>query len=99
MDRFLQHQLEELHSQADIRNLIESLSQRVAAHQSRVHQIMYSEPLKHVEVTLQVLIGMAADQPVESNFFSGILEGVLGRLSIAAPGEENPPTSSKEGAA
>ena len=99
MDRFLQHRLEELRSQADMRNLIESLSQRVAAHQSRVHQIVYSELLKHVEVTLQVLMGMAADQPVESNFFSSILEGLLGRLSIAAPGEENPPTSSKEGAA
>ena len=33
------------------------------------------------------------------NFFSGILEGLLGRLRIAAHGEENPPTSSKEGAA
>ena len=98
MDRFLWHQLEELHSQADMRNLIESLSQRVAAHKSRVHQIMYSEPLKHVEVTLWVLMGMAVDQLVESNFFSGILEGLLGRLGIAAPGEENPPTSSKEGA-
>ena len=60
---------------------------------------MYSESLKHVEVTLWVLMGMAADQPVESNFFPGILEGLLGRLGIAAPGEENPPTSSKEGAA
>ena len=99
MDRFLQHRLEELRSQADMRNLIESLSQRVAAHQSRVHQIIYSEPLKHVEVTLWVLMGMAANQPVESNFFSGILEGLLGRLGITAPGEENPPTSSKEGAA
>ena len=99
MDRFLQHRLEELCSQADMRNLIESLSQRVAVHQNRVHQIMYSEPLKPVEVTLWVLMGMAADQPVESNFFSGILEGLLGRLSIAAPGEGNLPTSSKEGAA
>ena len=44
-------------------------------------------------------MGMAADQPVESNFFPGILEGLLGRLSIAEPGEKNPPTSSKEGAA
>ena len=99
MDRFLQHRLEELRSQVDMRNLIEGLSQRVAAHQSRVHQIMYSEPLKHVEVTLRVLMGMAVNQPVESNFFSGILEGLLGRLGIAAPGEENPPTLSKEGAA
>ena len=99
MDRFLQHCPEELCSQADMRNLIDSLSQRVAAHQSRVHQIVYSEPLKHVEVTLQVLLGVAADKPVESNFFSGILEVLLGRLSIAAPGEKNPPTSSKEGVA
>ena len=95
MDRFLHHRLEELHSQTDMKNLINSLSQRVAAHQSRVCQIVYSEPLKHVEVAL----GVAADQPVESNFFPGILEGLLGRLSIAALGEKNPPTSSKEGAA
>ena len=99
MDRFLQHHLEELRSPTDMRNLIESLSQRVAAHQSRVHQIVYSVPLKHAEVTQRILMGMAADQPVESNFFPSILEGLLERLSIAAPGEKNPPTSSKEGAA
>ena len=99
MDRFLHQCLEELCSQTDMRNLIDSLSQRVAAHQSRVHQIVYSESLKHVEVTLWVLLGMAADQPVESNFFPSILEGLLGRLSIAAPGEKNSPTSSKEGVA
>ena len=99
MDRFLHHRLEELHSQADMRNLIESLSQRVAAHQSRMCQIVYIEPLKHDHVAMQVFIGMAADQPVESNFFPGILEGLLGRLSIAVPGEKNPPTSSREGAA
>ena len=99
MDRFLHHRLEELPSLADMRNLIESLSQRVAAHQSRMCQIVYSEPLKHVEVALWVFIGMAADQPLESNFFPGISEGLLGRLGIAAPGEKNPPTSSREGAA
>ena len=55
--------------------------------------------MKNIEVTLWVLLGVAADQPVESNFFPGILEGLLGRLGIAAPGEKNPPTSSKEGAA
>ena len=99
MDKFLQHRLEELCSPTDMRNLIESLSQRVAAHQSRVHQIVYSEPLKHAEVTQWVLIGMAADQLVESNFFPSILEGLLGRLGIAVPGEKNAPTSSKEGAA
>ena len=41
---------------------------------------------------------MAADRPLESNFFPGLLEGLLGRLGIDAPGEGNPPTSSREGA-
>ena len=99
MERFLHHRLEELRSQRDMKNLIDSLSQRIATHQSRVCQIVYSEPLENIEVTLWVLLGVAADQPVDSNFFPGILDGLLGRLGITAPGEKNPPTSAKEGAA
>ena len=41
---------------------------------------------------------MAADRPLESNFFPGLLEGLLGSRGIAAPGEGNPSTSSREGA-
>ena len=98
MERFLHHGLEELCSQADMKNLIDSLSQRIATHQSRVHQIVYGEPMENIEVLLWVIL-WAVDQPMESNFFPGILEGLLGRLSITAPGERNPPTSAKEGEA
>ena len=38
------------------------------------------------------------DRPLESNFFPGLLEGLLGSLGIAASGEDNPPTSSHKGA-
>ena len=55
--------------------------------------------MENIEVLLRVILGVAVDQPVESNFFPGILEGLLGRLSISAPGEKNPPTSAKESAA
>ena len=41
---------------------------------------------------------MAANRPLEGNFFPGLLEGLLGRLGIAAPGESKPPMSSQEGA-
>ena len=41
---------------------------------------------------------MAADRPLKSNFFPGLLEGLLGSLGFAAPGEGNPPSSSREGA-
>ena len=99
MERFLHHHLEELHSQTNMKNLIDGLFQRIATHQSRARQIVYGEPMENIEVLLQVILGVAVDQPVESNFFPGILEGLLGRLGIMAPGEKNPPTSAKEGAA
>ena len=99
MERFLRNHLEELRSQSSTRNLIDSLSERTAAHQSRVRQVLCGEPLKHLNIILQVIMGMATDQPVEGNFFSGILEGLLRRLGITPFGETNPPTSSREGAA
>ena len=67
-------------------------------HRGRVHQLLHSEPLRHPEVVPLILVGMAADRPLESNFFPGLLEGLLGSLGIAAPGEGNPPSSSQEGA-
>ena len=67
-------------------------------HQGRVCQLLRSEPLRHPEVVPLILVGMAADRPLKSNFFPGLLEGLLGSLGIAAPGEGNPPTSSQEGA-
>ena len=99
MERFLHHCLEELRSQPDMKNLIDNLSHRVSAHQSRVHQILLGKAMENAEVRQWVILGVAVDQPVESNFFPGILEGLLGRLGIAAHGEMNPPTSAKEGAA
>ena len=91
MERFLHHCLEELCSQSDMKNLIDNLSQRIAAHQSRAHQIIYGEPMENIEVLLWVILGVAVDQPMESNFFPGILEGLLVRLGITAHGEKNPP--------
>ena len=44
------------------------------------------------------MVGLAADRPIESNFFPGLVEGLLGSLGMAAPGEGNPPTSSRESA-
>ena len=74
------------------------LSSKITDHQSRVCQVLHSEPLRHAKVAQLVLVGMATDRPLESNFFPGLLEGLLGRLGIAAPGESKPPTLSREGA-
>ena len=52
MERFLHHRLEKLRSQADTKNLINSLFEGVAAHQSRAHQIIYGKPMENIEVLL-----------------------------------------------
>ena len=94
MEKFIQFRLEELRTQQETKNLVRELSSRITAHRGRVHQLLRSEPLRHPEVVPLILVGMAADRPLKSNFFPGLLEGLLGSLGIAAPGEGNPPTSS-----
>ena len=74
--------------------MIGELSSRITDHRGRVRQLLCSEPLRHPEVVPLILVGMAADRPLKSNFFPGLLEGSLGSLGIAAPGEGNPPSSS-----
>ena len=45
----------------------------------------------------RVLIGLSTDQPLEANFFPGILEGLAGRLGLTPPGVTDPPTSVRAG--
>ena len=98
MGKFMRSHLKELQSQQETRNLIGELSSRITDHRDRVCHLLHSEPLRHPEVVPLILVGMAADRPLESNFFLGLLEGLLGSLGIASPGESNPPSSSREGA-
>ena len=94
MGKFMRSRLEELRSQQETRNLIGELSSRIMDHRGRVRQLLRNGPLRHPEVVPLVLLGMAADRPLESNFFPGLLKGLLGSLGIAAPREGNPPSSS-----
>ena len=98
METFIQSHLEELRSPQETKNLIGELSSRITDHWGRVRELLRSEPLRHPEVAPLVLVGLAADRPIKSNFFPSLLEGLLGSLGMAAPGESNPPVSSHEGA-
>ena len=98
MEKFIQSRLEELQSKHETKNLIGELSSRITDHRGRVCQLLRSEPLRHPEVVPLIMVGLAADRPLKSNFFPGLLEGLLGSLGIAASREGNPPTSPREGA-
>ena len=98
METFIQSRLEELRSLQETKNLIGELSSRVTDHRGRVRELLHSKPLRHPEVIPLIMVGLAADRPIESNFLPSLLEGLLGSLGMAAPGEGNPPTSSREGA-
>ena len=82
MGKFIQSRLEELRPQQETRNLIGELSSRIKDHRGRVRQLLCSEPLRHPEVVPLVLVGMAAGRPLESNFFPGLLEGLLALLPL-----------------
>ena len=98
METFIQSHLEELRSPQETKNLIGELSSRVMDHRGRVLELLHSKPLRHPEVVPLIMVGLAADRPIKSNFFPGLLEGLLGSLGMASPGEGNLPTSSHEGA-
>ena len=98
MEGYIRSRLREMLSQQEMKSLIGELSSWIADHRGKVCQLLCSEPLRHPEVAPLILVGLAAERPIKSNFFPGLLEGLLGSLGIAAARESNPPSSSHEGA-
>ena len=96
---FMRSHLRELSLQTESRELIGTLSQKLTDHASCVQELVQVPELAEEEVSLQVIIGLGAHQPLEANFFPGILEGSVGRLSLVPPSIINPPTSVREGVA
>ena len=99
MEEFMQSCLQEINSQTESWELIGELSQKLADHTSRVQELVQVLELTEGEVSLRVLLGLAAHQSLKANFFPGILEGLVGRLSLSPPGITNPPTSVRKGVA
>ena len=97
MEGFLWSCLCEISSQSESRELIEELAQKLSAHASRVQEVVQAPELDARAVFQRVMIGLAMDQPLEANFFPGILEGLAGRLGLTPPDVADPPTSAKAG--
>ena len=60
MEEFMRSHLREISSQTESRELFGELSQKLATHTSRVRELVQLPELAEGEVSLQVLIGLAA---------------------------------------
>ena len=97
-EAFMRTCIREVLSQQETKDLVGKLFSWIADHRGKVCQVLWGELLDRPEVALHVLVGLAVERPLKSNFFPGILEGLLGSLGIAAARERDPPQSSREGA-
>ena len=97
MEGFLQRCLCKITSQSESQKIIEELSQTLSVHASKVQEVIQAPGLNELAVFWRVMVGLAMDQPVEANFFPGILEGLTGRLGLMPPGVVDPPTSARAG--
>ena len=92
---FLQIRLRKLSSHSKSREMIEELSWTLLTHANRIREAIQVPGIQEPAVFQQVMLGLAVDQPLETIFFPGILDGLSGRLSLTPPGVVDPPTSAR----
>ena len=97
LESFLHQRLQEIGSWAETRELVERLAGKMSAHASQVCDLVSIPELAQQDVALRVNTGLAANPSLKANVFSGILEGVMGRLGLSPPGMMDPPVSARVG--
>ena len=97
LEGFLQWRLQEIGSQTENRELVERLAGKMTAHTNQVHDLVSIPELAQEEVALCVTVGQAATPSLNTNIFTGILEGLIGRLGLSPPGMTGPPVLAREG--
>ena len=97
IEGFMQNHLQELSSRMESQEQIKELTKQLSQHNNRIWELLQNPELAQGEVSQLVLVGLLAQQPIEVNFFPGILEGLVGRLGLALPEAVNLPSSIKEG--
>ena len=88
--------LQELSSQDESCDLIHELFWQLSRHDSRVWKLIQDPNLAEGEVSQWIMVGLMASQPLEADFFPGILEGLVGRLGLAPTGTTDLPASIKD---
>ena len=69
----------------------------MTSHANKVRELVSLPALANEEVAHQVIIGQAATPSLDANVFTGILEGLTGRLRLSPPSASGLPVSVREG--
>ena len=97
LEGFLQRCLQEIGSRTETWELMERLAGRMTSHASKVQELVSLPALAHEEVALRVVVSQAATPSLDTNVFTGILEGLIGRLGLSPPSTTGPPVLAREG--
>ena len=69
----------------------------MTSHTNQVQELVSIPALAHEEVAHRVLISQVATPALDTNVFTGVLEGLMGRLGLPPPGATGPPLPVCEG--
>ena len=69
----------------------------MTSHANKVWELVSLPTLTNEEVAHRVVIGQAATPSLDTNVFTGILEGLTGRLGLSPPSATGPPVLAREG--
>ena len=94
---FMNARLQELSSRSELLDLIEEAARLMGRHNNWVWELVRNPDLGLSDVYSRVLVGLLAQQPIETDLFPGILEGLAGNLGLSPAGTVNPPRSRQEG--
>ena len=98
LDRFLQECLRKLGSGPQVQEALEEIARRLMNYNCRVTETIHTTPgMERLGVFNRIMLTLAVEQPMEAVLLPGILDGLLARLGMPAPGVVNPPASTREG--
>ena len=94
---FLRERASSLKSNKELEEMVAALSERLSNHSRQVWDVVLSSEMNDPRVGMRVNAALSAIQPMVANYFGGILEGLMGSLSLSPPNGEGLARSTQEG--
>ena len=94
---FLRDRASNLKSDKEFKEMLTALSERLSNHTNQVQEVILSSEMDDPRVNLKVNAALSTTQPVVTNYFGGVLEGLMGSLSLSPSTGEGSAQSVQEG--